>query len=382
MSVSRFRFLFKRYYSHTATWEEQQEFMKLLKEADFDDELKQLLDELLEEEEMDNLMSDDSASAMLTKIMEVTAINKRKRIPTARIAWWVGSAASLLLLVWWVTTRQPSTISQPALVSNKVVSDTNTNARLVLGNGEVVDLEHNENDSILIQQGVAASKTHNQLAYNNSTDRIPTINTVYTNKGGTYSIILPDGTKAWLNTASSLRFPTSFTGDYREVTVKGEAYFEVATDAAHPFIVNTSRGKVTVLGTRFNVKAYEEEENEYTTLLQGAVAIHNGNNVKKLAPGQQALVSKSDNILIREKDINAVMAWKDGRFEFDDNIQVIMRELARWYNVEVKYEGTVTSRYYAAGFSRHESLKDILQQLEETGSIHFSITDKTVTVSP
>jgi len=253
---------------------------------------------------------------------------------------------------------------------------------LVLGDNSVIDLEQSDT-TMNVQNGVSVNRQGNLIAYNSSTTT-PTINTIYTNKGGTYQVILPDGTKAWLNAASSIRFPTAFKDSTREVTIQGEVYFEIAMQPNQPFIVNTNTNmKVAVLGTHFNIMAYEEENNICTSLLEGAVNIINGTSVRRMQPGQQALVNREHNgISISNADVNAAIAWKEGRFEFNGNIKTIMRELARWYDVRIAYEGEITGKAFAGSFSREDSLPEILHQLELTGSIHFTITDQTITVSP
>ncbi|GEP90643.1 iron dicitrate transporter FecR [Chitinophaga terrae (ex Kim and Jung 2007)] len=352
----------------------------MLNQSEHDEELNALLEELLSEEERTERMPDEPAMRILETIMSTTVPAKRSyRSMIVKSAWWIGSAASVLLIAWWVTKQRPPAFKPVASIQ---VKDSSSNARLIIGSGEVIDLGKKTDDSITVQQGLAVSKTGNQLAYDQSANATPTINTLITDKGGTYKLVLPDGSKVWLNATSSLRFPTSFSGEYREVMVNGEAYFEIAANAKQPFIVTTPKSKVVVLGTQFNIKAYQEEEQEYTTLLQGAVNVDNGHNIKRLQPGEQAAISDGDQIRIRKPDIETTTAWKEGKFRFNDNIQVIMRELARWYDFKVVYVGTVTSRSYEASFSRKDSLEEILHQLEMTGDIHFSITDKTITVSP
>lgn len=235
-----------------------------------------------------------------------------------------------------------------------------------------------------VQSGVSVNQTGNLLSYNSASPvTTPTVNTIYTNKGGTYQVVLPDGTKAWLNAASSIRFPTAFTDSIREVTIQGEVYFEIAQQARQPFIVKANTMKIAVLGTHFNIMAYEEENDICTSLLEGAVNVISGTSVRRMQPGQQALVNREHNgISISNADVNTAIAWKEGRFEFNGNIKTIMRELARWYDLQVIYEGEVTNRSFSATFSRQDSLNDILETLALTGTIHFNIADKTITVSP
>ena len=386
MTVSRFRYLFNRHYSGQSTPEEQQEFMFLVEKAEHDEELKQLLDDLLQAAEDDtSAMPDDTAANMLRQIMDTPSVSSPvtpvrvmpvwKRVAIAACALTAVAVAGYKLYI-------KSSVRDIPVASSHPVQPKNDRARLVLGDNSVIDLEQSDT-TMNVQNGVSVNRQGNLIAYNSSTTT-PTINTIYTNKGGTYQVILPDGTKAWLNAASSIRFPTAFKDSTREVTIQGEVYFEIAMQPNQPFIVKTNTNmKVAVLGTHFNIMAYEEENNICTSLLEGAVNIINGTSVRRMQPGQQALVNREHNgISISNADVNAAIAWKEGRFEFNGNIKTIMRELARWYDVRIAYEGEITGKAFAGSFSREDSLPEILHQLELTGSIHFTITDQTITVSP
>ncbi|WP_143306152.1 FecR family protein [Chitinophaga vietnamensis] len=382
MAVSRLRYLFERYYDGRCTTEEQQEFMLLVEQSASDDELRELLDERLLNAADSSAMPDDIADNILKRIMQTNAPGPR-RLYTWKRAAIAACVASLLCVAAYKLFMPHKKETNPVAASMPLPGHKSEHARLVLGNGEVVDLEQHKGSSVNIQAGLAASHHGNELAYNNSQTITPTINTVYTNKGGTYRVILPDGTAVWLNAASSLRFPTAFNDSTREVTLQGEAYFEVAARSNQPFFVKTKGMKIAVLGTRFNVMSYEDENNSCTSLLEGAINIISGTVVKRMAPGQQALVAyEHNNIRISNADVEAAIAWKEGRFEFNGNISSIMRELARWYDLQVVFEGKITNNDYAGSFSRNDRLEDILRQLELTGSIHFNIKNNVVTVSP
>ncbi|SKD09174.1 FecR family protein [Chitinophaga ginsengisegetis] len=387
MTVSRFRYLFDRYYTRQCTPEEQQEFMLLMEQSTHDEELKHLLDELLLHADDDaGAMPDDTAANMLQQIME-TKNSEPQPAPIRVMPVWKRAAIAacvlgVLALAGYKLYVKTSAVNRP-VASNHAPARKEEHARLVRGDGAVIDLEQHKDAEVDVQTGVSVARKGNTLSYNSNNSITPTINTLYTNKGGTYQLVLPDGTKAWLNAASSIRFPTAFTDSTREVTIQGEVYFEIAQQASQPFIVKANTMKIAVLGTHFNVMAYEEEQNICTSLLEGAVNIISGNTVRQMKPGQQALVNREHNgISISNADVDAAIAWKEGRFEFNGNIKSIMRELARWYDVQFVYEGELTNKAFAGTFSRHDSLKDILQQLELTGSIHFNINDKTITVSP
>ncbi|HWV66439.1 FecR family protein [Chitinophaga sp.] len=387
MTVSRFRYLFNRYYSRQCSPEEQQEFMHLMEQPAYDEELKHLLDELLlQADEETGAMPDDTAANMLRHIMQTgTAAAPPAPVRTMPVWQRIAVAACVLgaIAVAGYKIYVKSTAVNIPVASNHAPSLKDDRARLVRGDGSVIDLEQQKDTAMDVQSGVSVNRQGNTLSYASNTTVTPTINTLYTNKGGTYQVILPDGTKAWLNAASSIRFPTAFTDSTREVSIQGEVYFEIAQQASQPFIVKTNTVKIAVLGTHFNVMAYEEEQNICTSLLEGAVNVISGNTVRLMKPGQQALVNREHKgISISNADVDAAVAWKEGRFEFNGNIKSIMRELARWYDVQFIYEGELTNKAFAATFSRQDSLKDILHTLELTGSIHFNIDDKTITVSP
>ncbi|MEC5144955.1 FecR domain-containing protein [Chitinophaga sp. 212800010-3] len=382
MAVSRFRYLFNRYYTGLCTPEEKQEFLLMVEQPAYDEELKLLLDDLLLNADNNDRMPDDTADAMLQQIMQSAAPDLRVR----RLFPWKKAVIAACVLVvagiagYKLLTRQQrhaATIAAQHMPRHK-----DEHARLVLDNGDVIDLEQDTLATVNVQSGVSASRNGNQLVYSNQAVT-PTMNTVYTTKGGTYRVILPDGSIAWLNAASSIRFPTAFTDSIREVNIQGEVYFDVAAKAGQPFYVKAAAMKVAVLGTRFNIMAYEEENNICTSLLEGAVNIISGYAVKHMQPGQQALVNRQhDGISISNADVESAVAWKDGRFEFNGNIKSIMRELARWYDVQVVFEGEITNKSFGGSFSRQDKLADILEKLELTGSIHFKLTNNIITVSP
>jgi ferric-dicitrate binding protein FerR (iron transport regulator) len=218
----------------------------------------------------------------------------------------------------------------------------------------------------------------------------PLYNKVSTPNGGQYQVVLQDGSKVWLNASSTLRFPTEFTGTHRNVEISGEAYFEIAKDPARPFKVSicspagVSTGQqVEVLGTSFNVMAYSDEKEIRTTLVDGSVKMKNASAEKVLEPGEQAQSSLNMPGLqiIRDADVAAAIAWKDGYFNFNkEDIQTIMRQLARWYDVEVGYVGTPNDRLFWGGMQRDLPLSSIFKILEKSG-VQFNIEGKKVIVT-
>ncbi|MEO6820345.1 MAG: FecR domain-containing protein, partial [Ginsengibacter sp.] len=209
-------------------------------------------------------------------------------------------------------------------------------------------------------------------------------NTISTPRGGQYQLTLADGSQVWLNAESSITFPTSFTGNQREVKITGEAYFEIAHDANIPFHVNVNGMDVKVLGTHFNVNAYKDEAEIKTTLLEGSVQVTYNEQAKIISIGQQLILNNKSGKMIVEKNINVdeIMAWKNGKFYFNEaSIQSIMKQLCRWYNVDVEYNGEV-NKLFEGTISRQVSVEDIFKILSATGGVHFAIEGRKIIVSP
>lgn len=207
-------------------------------------------------------------------------------------------------------------------------------------------------------------------------------NTLSTPTGGQYNIVLADGTKVFLNAVSSIKYPTQFNGDQRVVELEGEAYFEVAKDKSKPFIVKSDKQTIEVLGTHFNVHAYNNEAAVKTTLLEGSVAVSSKNQKAILKPGQQSNISDNAKIAIREVDTEAAIAWKNGRFKFDNaDLKSVMKQLERWYGIKVEYRGDVSDVRFNGGTFRNKNLSEVLKVLE-LSNIKFKVEGKTITVYP
>jgi transmembrane sensor len=269
-------------------------------------------------------------------------------------------------------------------------------AILTLANGSSIALDSSGKGLLARQGNASVVKTNNgELAYvvDHAVEAPVTYNAISTPRGGQYEIVLPDGSKVWLNAASSLRFPTAFTGRERRVELNGEGYFEIAKDASRPFkvaILPSTRAvgpvdapEIEVLGTEFNIMAYGDEPSVNTTLVNGSVKLKKADQSWLLKPGQQARLTTDGAVDMDEAaDVDAVTAWKNGRFEFSGNIKGIMRQIARWYDVDVQYEGNVSDKAFGGTISRTANVSEILKVFELTGSIHFKIDGKMITVEP
>ncbi|SEB04095.1 FecR family protein [Pedobacter hartonius] len=265
--------------------------------------------------------------------------------------------------------------------SKKDILPGGNKATLTLSNGRQIILNDAKNGNLARQGLTAVQKTGDGLlAYqagktdgggDNLTAHSDDHNMITTPRGGQYRVILPDGTVAWLNSVSSIRFPVAFPGKERKVVTTGEVYFEVAKDRNKPFIVSSAGQTVTVLGTHFNVMAYPEEGSIVTTLLEGSVSIAKGGQSRILKPGEQALAA--EHIRVTATDTDDAIAWKNGIMSFTDaDIKTIMRKISRWYDIDIEYQGHITDRVFTGAISRKSSLSGILKILTLNG-IQFSV---------
>lgn len=334
-------------------------------------------------------------------------LTKHMNSGTVKIKLWprVAAAAMLVLaigagLFFYVKTN-PSGHTKIAY-SNGILPGSNK-AILTLSDGSKISLNDAVNGQVAVQFGTAITKTAaGQIVYAvNKSDGVlaSRYNILETPKGGQYQVVLPDGTKVWLNAASTLKYPTVFSKQERKVALKGEAYFEVAhisgagsakeqNDKYLPFIVTTEKQEVKVLGTHFNINSYADEPNTKTTLLEGSVQVstkgNSGNpNFAVLKPGEQSIVSAAEFKVVHI-DPEVEVAWKNGRFMFnDERIESIMRKIARWYDVTVVYEGKITSRQMFGGtVNRFSNVAEVLEMLELTNAVSFKIEGKKITVLP
>jgi transmembrane sensor len=307
--------------------------------------------------------------------------------------WWQYASAAALVIaaglgIYQFVIRNGS---QPAAeqlagtdLSSRDIQPGGNKAMLMLADGSVVTLTDAQNGVLATQGGVKVTKLANgELTYLADSKQAKEVlyNTIVTPRGGKYRLTLPDGSKVWLNAESSLRYPTAFTGNIRGVVLRGEAYFEVASNPAQPFQVEVKETKVEVLGTHFNIMAYENEGVTATTLVEGSVRVSAPSQQLLLKPGQQALQEQQGNIkLVNEADVQQAVAWKNDYFQFNaERIDRLMRQLERWYDVSVKYEGVVPERKFGGKISRLSPLSDVLKVLE-LSDVKFRVEGKTITV--
>jgi transmembrane sensor len=318
------------------------------------------------------------------------SITKRRiyRITAAVAVLIIVAAGSFFLLN--KNEQAPAVASSKTLPANDIAAPGTTKARITLADGSSIYLD-SVHKGTLVQQGntTLVKLANGQLAYQPVASGVINeeikYNTLLNPKGSkVIDMTLADGSRVWLDAGSAVTYPVAFTGKERKVTLTGEAYFEIAHDEAKPFYVSKGALSVQVLGTRFNVNAYDDEQELKVTLLEGAVKVsqlitHHSRFIK---PGQQVVLTASDQLSTNNVvDIDAVMAWKNGKFIFGDkaDIQTIMRQIARWYDVEVDYAETVNG-YIGGSISRQVNASQVLKMLEMTGAVRFEISGKKVRV--
>lgn len=263
-------------------------------------------------------------------------------------------------------------------------------AILTLANGKKIVLDGAVNGKIAEQAGISITKTADgQLVYElrestneKGSSAANDFNTIATPRGGQYQLNLPDGTRVWLNAASSLKYPIRFGEKNREVELQGEGYFEVSKDPSRPFKVKSGTQELEVLGTHFNVNSYSDDPARKTTLMEGSVRISSKLWIqpKVLLPGQQAIAS-NNGVKIVQVNPEEILDWKNGNFVFQDEpLESIMRKVARWYDVEVSYQGAPADLTFTGVVSRAKNISAVLNALDKTGKIHFKVEGKKVTV--
>ncbi|MRG44391.1 DUF4974 domain-containing protein [Chitinophaga sp. SYP-B3965] len=303
----------------------------------------------------------------------------KRSIPLYR-RWW--AAASVLLLLGagsYFFANRSQHVMPVAAVSD--IQPGKAGAILTLADGSEILLDTMQNGSVAIQGGVIAKVTNGKLSYEGNGDQ-PLYNKIAIPKARQYQLRLPDGTIVWLNSASTIRYPTAFTGHERKVEITGEAYFEVAKNKEMPFVVNVNnKMAVEVLGTHFNINAYQNGDNIATTLLEGAVKIVRGNEQRVIRPGEQAQVNT--HIEVTNKiDTSQVMAWRNGMFNFENtSLLEVMRQLERWYDIDVVYEKGIPDIDLIGKMTRDVPLNGLLKNLKELG-VNYRLEGRILTVLP
>lgn len=374
-----YRQLIQRYKEKKSTDEELEVFTHLVREGKLD---KYLLEQMNEDT---GIPSPDGAGS--------------SSVLTHKFGWArISAAASIALLLaaglYFYVDRSghEGAVTQIEGSGENKIHPGSDKAILTLADGSCIQLDETTAGALTRQEGVKILKSANgQLEYKSIPPEGSTLpeavyNTLSTPRGGQFRVILPDGTKVWLNAESSIRYPTVFTGNERPVNITGEVYFEVKKEKDRPFRITVNGIQVEVLGTKFNVQAYDDVIK--TTLAEGAVKVVNrhskiarGYPEVSLSPGQEVIVT-SAGMEVQEADLEKALAWKNGIFYFrKENLRDIMQQLARWYDFEVIYQGTVPARHYSGSIKRNAKFSEALEMLHLVSGARFEVDGKTVIVS-
>jgi ferric-dicitrate binding protein FerR (iron transport regulator) len=407
MGKDRIIYLLKQYANDEASREEVEEMFEWMRLAGSEEALRSMIaEEWLEE---GNTVSGEGDWEKIWAVVRAGTVEGRRSRLFSIVRAGVAAALVLMLgggVVYWIAGKKRSAVQMTGPVVNSRYKDDiapgGNKALLTLANGSTIVLD-SAHDGTLAQQGTTKiiKLDGGALAYRAAADSKGQTteqaigqtgyNTIATPRGGQYRIILPDGSKVWLNAASSLRFPAAFTGSERTVELTGEAYFEIAKNAEKPFHVKVPSGgtggenmDVEVLGTSFNVMAYTNEEKIHTTLLEGKVRVKQGSLAENLLPGRQAIVDQSTHAMeVADGNIEQAVAWKDGLFRFrETDIRELMRQVERWYDVDVVYRTDRGDQDFTGVVSRSKNVSTLLQMLELTGTVHFKIEGKRIIVLP
>lgn len=389
----RLRQLYTLYLNDQCAPAELEELKQLLKQPGGQEQLKQLMEDAWHEMDETTLpaMPRDKADHIFRLASDHARYARKNRYG------WISAAAAVLVILvsgwsaWYVLqhraqgARQLAARDTPPAVQGAAPGANK--ATLRLANGSDIVLNDIPTGKAVQVAGMKVSKTAGgqvvyQVEQGAAGEPGDGTNTIITPRGGQHEIVLADGTKVWLNAASSLRFPVAFSKTARTVELSGEAYFEVTKDPSRPFSVNANGTTVSVYGTHFNINAYSDNPSVTATLLEGAVRFGKANASVMLAPGQQGSVpNNGTNIRVSVADMEKVMGWKKGYFVFrDESIVDIMKQVARWYDVDIEFVGDLSDREFGGTVSRYKNITELLDNMQLTKTIHYKIEGKKVLI--
>jgi len=354
-------------------------------------ELRALRDESANSLNIHSSFNTNKKWAELKEQIGVDLISHHRSKGNVRKLWIsISAAAAAILIITGISLLYVQDQQKPQnlvnIIKNDIAPGKNT-ATLTLDNGKKIVLSAANKGQLASEAGIVISKTADgQVVYsveNQDSDAATRIHMLSTAKGETYRLRLPDQSEVWLNASSSIKFPASFASQkLRQVELTGEAYFEIAKDKAHPFIVKTNQQEVQVLGTHFNINSYSDKNNTTTTLLEGSLRIlNNARQGEIIKPGEQSLLQADHHIIISQADIKNVMAWKNGYFRFrNEPIEDVMEKIIRWYNIDVIYEGKVSNEKFNGNISRNKNISEVLNMLSYSNAVKFKVDGRRVTV--
>jgi ferric-dicitrate binding protein FerR (iron transport regulator) len=390
MKEDRFQVLLEQYITNMIDKEGQNELISLLRDPSY----RHILEKVMEEE-WNVGKYEEAGNIEIGQLIEQNVMEKIRSAPvvpiTRRTVFWMRKAAAVAILLiiltglYYLITNDPprekTRIATKESYSNEV-KPGGDKAMLTLSNSQRIILDSAAKGILANEGGTNLENLAGMLSYSavgNTTEVL--YNTINIPRGGQYQVRLSDGTMVWLNAASSMRFPSAFPGNERVVALTGEAYFEVAHDAKKPFRVQVDGIRVEVLGTRFNINAYNDEGLSKATLVQGKVKISKGAASAILSPGQQARINVANKLsVVKNADTKEALAWKNGYFQFNNaDIETVMKELARWYDVEIVYQGAKPQGHIKGEIPRTTTADKIIQILEASG-VQAKLEGRKITV--
>ena len=384
MNQQRFDYLHKQYINDLLNSKEQTEWKAAIEDPVKESHLRELMQLTWKELKQQEL--NDMAAVEAEQIMtEILGTQQLPKISTLRWSY-ISIAASIILIaltsIWFYklsSNDKPVTAS----VFNNDVEPGSNGATLILSDGRKISLNEIKSGKLAEDGNINITKTADgEIIYelkSNGQKNPSRWNTLSTANGQTCKVHLPDGSVVWLNSASTISYPSNFAGaKTRQLELTGEAYFSISKNPAQPFVVNSAGQEIRVLGTQFNVNSYADEPYVHTTLVEGLVSI---NNRTKLAPGQQARFDGKETHVL-QVNTESFTDWKNGILSFDnERIYSVMRKIARWYNVEVRFKNNdKNNKTYSGTISRTKSISSVLKVLEESEGIHFEVAGRVVTV--
>lgn len=382
--------LYHKFLSRKCTPEEISYLMNHFLLKGEETELKTLIEAELASENYE-IQDTEEVTALLNK--NRASINSiiQEELSQKRSSWniYLKAAAVLTLITafswYFFRSNADHKLSGNQILASGDITPGSNRARLTLSNGESIDLENATEGLIVNKDGAGYAKIIGgklTCLLQSSGNKDTAFNTISTPKGGVYQLVTPDGSRVWLNASSELKFPSSFGPGKRVVELKGEAYFEIAKDKHHPFVVKTAGQETEVLGTHFNINNYADEQATTTTLLEGAVRVHstNGGAGLVLRPGQQSVL-KDQQLKVEKADESAALDWMNGKIVFkNEHLKSIMRKVSRWYGVDVQLKGDIADMQFWGAVSRNNNLSSILNYLKETEDLDYTITGTNVTI--
>jgi ferric-dicitrate binding protein FerR (iron transport regulator) len=385
MNDDKFNHLIAKYLAGQCTPSEKQEVERWYDEYDAGN--KKYLNDNADEMQTSAERSFEDLRARLSLPAE-TRRNQIRPI-TSGIRIWFAAASILVIFAiggyfLLMHTTKPLLTAHHQLIS---IQPGSNKAILTLPGGKQINLTDAGSGVLAKAGGVSITKSADgQLIYTSASQDAsantgkPEYNTLTTPRGGQFQVILPDGSRVWLNSASSIIYPTVFNSKTRAVKLQGEAYFEVAKNKQKPFTVTANHVNVKVLGTHFNVTAYSDDAAITTTLLEGSVRLSKGTSNALLTPGLQGIALHNQNSISTQKaNLEQVMAWKNGYFAFDDlSIKEVMKIVSRWYDVEVSYRGSVENKKFGGTISRYKNITELLDNMSQSGGIHYQIEGRRI----